>query len=193
MTFNTKRLHWNYFLAIEEDLQKVSRYIEFSSDNMKTYSTELSHILLSAASEVDSVMKQICKMIDPNSNAANINDYKYRLKRDLPSIVDEEFTIDRYGLSYKPWDAWHSNTNPLWWGNYNEIKHERDKYFKEAHLENAINAVGALLITEVYYYQLAFSKEVNDQVNFKDTTSNLRPEASFISMREDFYYHRLIG
>lgn len=26
-------LHWNYFLAIESDLEKVARYIEFTQDN----------------------------------------------------------------------------------------------------------------------------------------------------------------
>ncbi len=190
--FNTKQLHWNYFLAIEEDLEKISRYIEFSEDNMKTYSTKLSHILLSAASEVDTIMKQICKIIDPESNAGNINDYKAIIKCHLPSLIDEEFTIGRYELAGKPWNDWNGSGNPIWWGNYNAVKHERDKYFIEANLENAINAVGALLITEVYYYQLAFSKESDNQVKFKDTTRNLIPEASFVRMKDEYYYHKLI-
>jgi hypothetical protein len=37
------RPHWNYFLALEKDLETVSRYIEFSRDNLNTYSIELAH------------------------------------------------------------------------------------------------------------------------------------------------------
>ncbi len=38
--------HWNYFLAVEEDLNGVSRYIEFDNNNYKTYSLELARILM---------------------------------------------------------------------------------------------------------------------------------------------------
>lgn len=60
ITFKTTMLHWNYFLAIEKDLENLSRYIEFDESNLKTYSIELTHILFSASSEVDVVMKQLC-------------------------------------------------------------------------------------------------------------------------------------
>ncbi len=41
-------LHWNYFLAIESDLEKVSRYIEFAENNYGVYSIELAHLLLTS-------------------------------------------------------------------------------------------------------------------------------------------------
>ena len=59
--------HWNYFLAIEKDLEKLSRYIEFSNDNLDTYSIELTHILLSSSSEVDVIMKQLCLLMNPTA------------------------------------------------------------------------------------------------------------------------------
>ena len=37
-------LHWNYYLALESDLEKVARYIEFTQDNFGAYSIELAHI-----------------------------------------------------------------------------------------------------------------------------------------------------
>ena len=39
--------YWNYFLAIEQDMEKLSRYIEFTDDNFPTYSIELTYLLLS--------------------------------------------------------------------------------------------------------------------------------------------------
>ena len=62
-------LHWNYFLAIESDLGKVSRYIEFTQENFGVYSIELAHLLLTSASEVDVVAKGICRFLEKGNRA----------------------------------------------------------------------------------------------------------------------------
>ncbi len=80
--FGTPKHHWNYFLAIEKDLEHLSRYIEFAKDNLGTYSIELTHILLSASSEIDVIMKQLCTLINPSKTTNNINDYKEIIKKD---------------------------------------------------------------------------------------------------------------
>ena len=33
--------HWNYFLAMEEDLDRLSRFVEFTTNNYECYSIEL--------------------------------------------------------------------------------------------------------------------------------------------------------
>ena len=88
-------LHWNYFLAIESDLEKVSRHIEFTEKNYKVYSIELSHLLLAAASEVDVVAKGICKFLDENSRARNISGYKKIIINHLLHFVQEEVFVPR--------------------------------------------------------------------------------------------------
>lgn len=65
ITEANKLLHWNYFLAVEEDLHRLSRFIEFSQDNFETYSIELSRILFAASAEVDVVAKQLCEQVRP--------------------------------------------------------------------------------------------------------------------------------
>ena len=61
--------------------------------------------------------------------------------------------IPRYKICLQPWKEWSEKKSPYWWSKgYNKIKHERDKYFKEANLYNALNAVGGLL----YYYKECF-------------------------------------
>lgn len=192
ITFGTPKHHWNYFLAIEKDLEHLSRYIEFSKANLGTYSIELAHILLSASSEVDVIMKQLCAIIAPRQVAENINDYKTIIKGHLPALINEEISIDRFGLKYNPWDNWLGTKNPNWWKSYNNVKHQRNNFFHEANLQNTVNAVGALLITVVYYYKHAFSNEAGHVVNFKDTTKQLEPEATFVKINADYYYHHLI-
>src|SRR5438132_12157267 len=70
------KLHWNYFLALERDMESASRYIEFCEANFSIFSIELAHLLFAAASEVDVVAKLLCKQIAPGASPKNINDYK---------------------------------------------------------------------------------------------------------------------
>lgn len=192
ITFGTPKHHWNYFLAIEKDLENLSRYIEFASANLNTYSIELTHLLLSASSEVDVIMKQLCELTDIASPRENINQYRTIIQTHLTSLINEEISIDRFGLTYKPWEKWNANQNPDWWRSYNNVKHQRNNFFSEANLQNTINAVGALLITVVYYYKVAFSKEADCEINFKETTRQLQPEASFMKINAKYYYSHLI-
>jgi hypothetical protein len=68
--------HWNYLLAIEGDLERLSRFIEFDRQNFKCFSVEISRILLASGAEVDVVCKQICKKLNPNSSADKIHAYR---------------------------------------------------------------------------------------------------------------------
>lgn len=193
ITFGTPKHHWNYFLAIEKDLENLSRYIEFSNANLGTYSIELTHILLSASSEVDVIMKQLCSLVVPTQAANNINDYKNIIQAHLQDFINEEICIDRFGLSYKPWKNWNGTQNPNWWRSYNNVKHQRNNHFNEANLQNTINAVGALLLTVVYYYKHAFSNEAKYSIDFKETTIQLQPESSFMRIKANYYHDYLIA
>ena len=68
-----KNIHWDYYLALESDIGRLARYIEFDESNFDTHSIELAHLLLASSSEVDVVMKELCNLISPQSKAGNIN------------------------------------------------------------------------------------------------------------------------
>ncbi len=129
------KIHWNYFLALESDCQNLSRYIEFTEDNFKTYSIELAHLLFAAASEVDVLTYQ--KEIIPA----------------YPKIKEIAVTIPRHALKFRPWENWEAEESPYWWRAYNNVKHERNTHFKEANLQHALNALGGLLILLLYFYK----------------------------------------
>jgi hypothetical protein len=65
--------HWNYFLALEEDIVHLSRYLEPAEANFGAYSLELTRILIAAASEVDVVAKLYCKTLEAGNNARVLN------------------------------------------------------------------------------------------------------------------------
>lgn len=188
----SRKLHWNYFVALEHDLEAVSRYVEFSEENFGTFSIELAHLLFAAASEVDVVAKLLCEKINPAAPRGNINEYKAALLQIIPDLPNTEVFISRYGLSFKPWSNWSGDTNPLWWRSYNNVKHERDTHFNEATLHNALNALGALLIITFHYYARTLAVPPSTVLTPKDTTQELQPESVLLRLDRSFYYDQLI-
>jgi hypothetical protein len=63
-----------------------------------------------------------------------------------------ELVLPRTGEVVAPWIEWQKGKNPEWWRNYNGVKHERDKFFKEANLGNTVNALGGLMALAGYLY-----------------------------------------
>jgi len=180
--------HWNYFLALEHDLDVMSRYVEFCDDNLKVYSIELAHLLFAAASEVDVIAKLLCQRLEPDAPCSNIDDYRTVLRVALPELPERTVYLPRYGLDFRPWANWSDPTeHPDWWRSYNRVKHQRDRYFDQATLQHALNAMGALLILAYCHYSYALAPD-GGRLMPKDTTDRL----GFSSvLRLDNSYYRV--
>ena len=145
--------HWNYFLALEADLANLSRYVEFTPENYGTYSIEMAHLLLAAASEVDVVLKQLCVVVAPDERADNIEIYRRVLRTLEPSIASVSVSLPRFGLDLTPWTNWQEDKSPGWWVDHNKVKHERGAHFPRANLKNVLNAMSGLFIALIFYYR----------------------------------------
>lgn len=145
--------HWNYFLALEDDVIRLSRYIEFTQDNFDAYSLELARILFSAASEVDVVAKQLCAKLDKTSKADNIVKYRKIIRPAFSVLADALVLVPRFGLTLNPWEQWANNSNPVWWTAYNNVKHHRHTHFADASLKNALNSVAGLFVLLLFFYR----------------------------------------
>ncbi len=154
----TSNAHWNYFLALDEDVVNLSRYLELNEQNFACYSLELARILFAASSEIDVIAKRICLEITPNLKCDNIDKYRKQIIPKYPQIGQTIIEIPRYGLMLNPWKAWADDANPDWWRAYNDVKHERHIYFNHANLRNALNAVAGLFVLLLYFYP----NEAND-------------------------------
>ena len=146
--------YWQFFVALESDLEATTRYVECCEENYNTYSVAYAQIILSAGSEVDVVSKLLCNQVQPTSKAENINHYREILHSQYKLLHDLKILIPRYNLSFTPWDSWVSAKNPDWWTLYNKIKHERHDFYKEANLKNALFSVSGLFCLVLYYYHV---------------------------------------
>jgi hypothetical protein len=177
---SSKLIHWNYFLSIEEDVDRLARFIEFTTNNFSAYSVEMARILFAAASEVDVVAKLLCSKVVPAQRPGNMEDYKNILNAYFLKIKDLQVFITRYGLTLTPWDEWQRNENPFWWKAYNKVKHERSQHFHEANLKNTLNAVSGLYLFLLYYYE----KEMDE--------GNLKPCPKLFSLSDTLMKHTTI-
>lgn len=155
MSIHTGRTpkHWNYFLAIENDVEELSKWIDFHKDNFGCFSIQIARLLMITSAETDVVAKRLCKIIDPDANASSINRYREVIIKKYPNFHQTKVKIPRYALTLKPWSNW-SDTNkpPNWWQANNKVKHHRNVHFNKARLEHALNSVaGLLLLLSVYY------------------------------------------
>ncbi len=145
-------IHWNYFLALEEDLERLSRFVDFAS-NDETYSIEIARLFLSACAEVDVILKQLSASLNSDSIASNINLYHLEVTRNIPDFIEFEVLIPRFGLTLHPWEDWKENNSPFWWQHHNKVKHHRHDHFEKANLKNCLNAMGALYVSVLYLYK----------------------------------------
>ena len=139
--------HWNYFLSVEADLERLSRFIEFDERNYQCFSVENARILIAAAAEADVVCKQLCRKVALASSADNIHKYQDEIVPACPVLPRFEVLAPRYGLRLKPWDSWNNPGGvPTWWTAYNKIKHHRDTEYYRASLKNVLDAVAGLFV-----------------------------------------------
>jgi hypothetical protein len=148
-------LHWDYFLAIDSDLETVSRYVDFTEANLGTYSTELTRLYLAICSEVDVVARQLTKKIDPEAKAWDIKDYRSVIPARYAHFCEFPVAVPRLGSSLKPWKDW-TAANPQWWSSYNAVKHHRDAHYPEANLGNVLHSACGLFVLTFYFYQENF-------------------------------------
>jgi hypothetical protein len=190
-TTESKR-HWNYFIALERDMEVLSRYVELCEDNFDVYSIELAHLLFASASEVDVVAKLLCHQIAPTAPRGNINDYRATLLAEMPDLPESKVVVARYGLTLRPWDNWRGAENPIWWKSYNNVKHERGDHFSEATLKNSLNAMGALLILIFHHYSRKLALAGEPVLSPKNTTYELNPRSTLFRLPDSYYYEEVV-
>ena len=142
--------YWSYFLAIERDLETLSRYVQFTTENIATYSVEMARILLSAGSEADVLLRAICRKLYPAKKPASINAYFEIVSKHSPNILKFEATLPRWGIHVRPWETWEKGSPPDWWQSHNKVKHHREEHFHRANLLRTIESVAAVYVLNLY-------------------------------------------
>ncbi len=151
---------WNYYLHLEEDFIKLTRYIGVHKDNYKTFSDEIHKQLLSVAMEFENLNKKISKELQETlSEKCNISHFTNWLFKDenlwKNIVIKVLYSKENLELTpfkkekFKDKDGKEKEQMP-WWKAYNSIKHDRYGSYSEVNFEHLLNALAALNYCEMY-------------------------------------------
>ena len=144
--------HWHYFIALDTEFLKLSRYVEPAEKNMDTYSIEIARMLMATTQECDVVLKQLCNVLGDGS-ASNEHAYRLFVPSKIPSFANLRVNLPRYSIEATPFYGWNDNQTPTWWTANNKVKHQRHTHFDEANLRNLIDAMSGLMVSVLYLYR----------------------------------------
>ena len=144
-------IHWNFFLALEEDLERLSRFVDLSG-NDSTYSIEIARLLLSACAETDVVLKQLVSRLDSTNQVEKLGEYYPLITNRLANFKQFEVILPKYNLVLRPWRNWQRSKAPIWWSDHNKVKHQRHQFFERATLKNCLNALAGLYSSTLHLY-----------------------------------------
>lgn len=190
--FTRPTARWEYFLAIESDLQALTTCITFAEDNYGTYSSELTKIIITACSEIDVVVSLMTKELGLTKKKPNFGDHRPVLFKSANTLFTEDIVVKRFNLLLQPFHSWSDDQELVWHKNYNDLKHHRDSSFKQGSLGNALVSVSALFTLLVHYYQLRVSQESKRTIRLSDVNMSLEPYSSlFLFNRGIHHVHNI--
>lgn len=153
---NRFEYYWSYYLSVEKMLEDTRKYVAVSEENKDTYSDEFAKIILLSCSEIDSILKLICKLrnIQKEDNQYNMKVYigvlneienikEIAYSRYPTTCINEELLIVR---PFKTMDINKKYGGMDWWEAYQSLKHNRLENALKGNLNNAVTAVAAQYI-----------------------------------------------
>jgi hypothetical protein len=130
-----------------QKLQEILLYVEPTKEGLSSYSHKTRELLLLASTEVENCLRQYIS--DCNADRAKTKDYVNIL--DKIDLKKYKITFNGYSevFSCKPFELWNKEQptqSIVWYDAYNKTKHNKDKYFNLATLENVLYAVAACVV-----------------------------------------------
>lgn len=175
MTYDELIIHWNHLCSLAGRLENTEKYVYHGLKEMdtypgkalmehgKVYSDEFREIILLASSEFEVIGKIISKKLGCKPGKNEKEDIRFISKSILskyPKIV-ETMVYTKYAF-HMPLADWKIKQvsggvqvqGLEWWLAYTNLKHNEAESFKEASLENAINAVLSLYVLDLYLMKI---------------------------------------
>ena len=143
-----------------QKLQEILLFVEPSESGVQAYSHKIRELLFLSCSDLESTLKKY--QFGKNER---MKDYIEILK--YVDLTKYKISLVGYANPYKcsPFENWNVDKPAKslpWYEAYNKLKHDREKNFHLATLENCINAIAANLILFAARYSPMFLYNEND-------------------------------
>lgn len=174
------------FHIIISDFHNILNFIEPSNENLETFSHRIFELLLRTATSFEAVSKRILINDGYETTPKKMNMKDYFTLNKVYKLTEYTLIIDSWRSGAKllqPYKQWQNDTYSRlsWYTAYNNSKHDRHQNFKEANLENLLNAIGGLFI-------LLYSQFGSDTFNnYQENTDFDIDDRGFISYPNFFF------
>ena len=173
---NDRQELWRAYMLIEKDLLRLFEYVEPTDDNIEIYSHRTYELLLRAATEFETNCKRILES-NGYSRRKNLNTKDYFKIHKSSKLGDYAIFMTVWFPKkklLKPFQAWADGNSSLsWYQSYNLVKHDRNREFPKASLENVLMAVAALYIILFSQFVFVIDRHLSvhvDLVNYEECT-----------------------
>ena len=164
--------YWNFYIELEEQFLNICKYIPIDDKNENTFSFKYMNLFFSICSEIDTIFKEFMEFKGYNKTKPGMEEYKNFMKENFPKFSSEIVTCYKT-KELKPFENWEiNNSSPLWWKDYNDIKHHRTKkgdegneyeeHYKKSTQKNILNGLSGLYQLETYLYKELIDKYDSD-------------------------------
>lgn len=148
------KYYTKYFAMLEERLKNMEKYIAFEEENLDVFSIECASIINDCCGLINGFCFELCQEKNPSIGKFEIKDYKEYI---YENFQKEEFVSFNNSFILQPWEKIITNkldersSNPLWWNDYNSIKHSGKPNFIKATLKNAISCMAGMFALLIMY------------------------------------------
>lgn len=128
------------------DVHELFTYIEPCDANLSVYSHRIYELLLRTATEFEANCKGIL-MANQYSHSRNLSIQDYYKINSVSHLSEYIVQIHQWQdiHSWQPLKEWATGSSLTWYQAYNHVKHNRYSHFREANLQNLMDAVTSLL------------------------------------------------
>ncbi len=171
------------FLLIQSDIQRLFEFIEPSDTNLSVFSYRIHELFMRTCIEIEANFKAILSEniftpLDKNGAPRpeklwKIHDYKKtNITHHLSGYKVHIPIWEGANSTFTPFKEWDIQQELSWYQAYNKSKHDRQSSFKEANLNNLLNAVSGLVAL----------------LSAQFRTQDFSPGSTVLSVSTDSYY-----
>lgn len=188
MAFNH---YWPMYKNLEEEVIELTKYVQFTDDQLGVYSIHIADLLVRCAMEIEAISKELYwenggttqydedgkerKLFFDTDCIALINNiWGICDKRIIVSATKFYFEKDE-NRELTPLHKSYKRGGAKWNKAYQAVKHDRRNCLKQGNIKNLLDAMGALFILNLYYSNQVVPLGVT-QTPSKDFDSRLGSE-----------------
>ena len=176
-------LYWAVYKALEKECLELADNIHIDDNQLKTYSTKISNLLIRTCIEIESIAKDLYvreggektdkKNLYFDTDCLAFLDSKWNLGHKVVMVTSPLFYLSKDENIYlRPLHKAHKygEKSSDWKRAYQAVKHDRAHSLTQGNMKHLVRSLGALFLLNVYYNNIIYSLGKDASGKSFDTT-----------------------